>query len=140
MRYLTVLPVLALVACSSDGLSRNFTLSRDSAQETMASTQMPLSMPPDLMTRPTRAGIVAPPSGDAQATTEQPAGSTGQDALVQAAGPAAPSDIRTEINENNGLTYPGPELFDRLMNWTPPPGHTPVITPAPQGGWLSRIF
>jgi hypothetical protein len=139
MRYLIVLPVLVLVACSSDKLSRDFSLSRDSAPETMASTEMPLSMPPDLMMTPAHAGVIAPTSGDAQAT-EQSAGSTGQDALVQAAGPAAPSDIRTEINEKNGLTYPGPELFDRLMNWTPPPGHTPVITQSPQGGWFSRIF
>ena len=52
----------------------------------------------------------------------------GQDALVQAAGPAAASDIRAAINEKSGLVYPDPGFVDRLMNWAPPPGYTPVIT------------
>ena len=40
--------------------------------------------------------------------TDQAAGSAGQDALVQAAGPSAAPDIRTMINEKSGLVYPDP--------------------------------
>jgi hypothetical protein len=139
MRYLPMLSVLLLVACSDDSMTRNFSLSRDNAPETIASTQMPLSVPPQLATRPSRPGAIMPKEGDTQ-PADQAAGSAGQDALVEAAGPAAPADIRNTINENSGLVYPGPGFVDQLMAWTPPPGYTPVITQAPKGGWFSRMF
>ncbi len=140
MRHCVLLLVLLLAACSDDSLTRNFSLSRNSAPETMASTQMPLSTPPSLAMRPTRPGALVPNRGDAQ-SPEQAAGSTGQDALVQAAGPTASSDIRTVINENSGLVYPDPGFVDRLMGWAPPPGYVPIITQARSGGgWFSRLF
>ncbi len=139
MRYLSVLSMLLLAACSDDSMTRTFTLSRDAAPETVAATQMPLSIPPELAMRPTRPGVLAPQQGDAQ-PVQQDAGSAGQDALVEAAGPAAPADIRTVINENSGLAYPGPGFVARMMSWTPPPGYTPIITQASQGNWLSRMF
>jgi Protein of unknown function (DUF3035) len=139
MRSLPALSVLLLVACSDDSMTRNFSLSRDNGPETVASTQMPLSVPPDLAMRPARPGAIVPKEGDTQ-PAEQAAGSAGQDALVEAAGPAAPSDIRAKINENSGLVYPGPGFVDRLMAWTPPPGSSPVIVQGPQGGWFSRMF
>jgi hypothetical protein len=130
MRRAFLLPMVLLAACSDDKMTRDFSLSRDTAPESVAATRMPLSMPP---------GALVPTHPDAPAS-EQAAGSAGQDALLQAAGPAASSDIRAEINENSGLVYPDPGFVDRLMNWTPPSGYTPVIVPAPKGGWFSRIF
>jgi len=131
--------ILLLAGCSDNSMTRNFSLSRDSGPENMAATQMPLSMPPGLAMRPARPGAMVP-SHDGSESSEQAAGSEGQDALVQAAGPAGPSDIRTLINENAGLVYPDPGFVNRLMNWTPPPGYTSVITQAPKGGWFSRLF
>lgn len=139
MRYLPMLSVLLLVACSDDSMTRNFSLSRDNAPETIASTQMPLSVPPQLAMRPSRPGAIEPKEGDTQ-PADQAAGSAGQDALIEAAGPAAPSDIRATINQNSGLVYPGPGFVDRLMAWTPSSGYTPVIVQGPQGGWFSRMF
>jgi Protein of unknown function (DUF3035) len=139
MRRVFLLPMVLLAACSDDKMTRDFSLSRDTAPESVAATRMPLSMPPGLATRPVRPGALVPTHPDAPAS-EQAAGSAGQDALLQAAGPAASSDIRAEINENSGLVYPDPGFVDRLMNWTPPSGYTPVIVPAPKGGWFSRIF
>ena len=81
----------------------------------------------------------APNRGDAQ-PVERAAGSAGQDALVQAAGPASSSDIRTAINENSGLVYPDSGFVDRLMNWSAAAGSTPAIMQAPKGGWFSRMF
>ncbi len=136
MRFGLVLSVLSLAACSDDGLSRNFGVARDSAPDTVAATQMPLSMPPSLALRPTRPGAPVPRQ---TSPTEPAVGSAGQDALLQAAGPGATADIRQLINENSGMIDPGPAFTDRLMNWTPPPGSTPLSQPAKKG-WLSSIF
>lgn len=137
MRFGPLLMLPLLAACSDDSMTRNFTLSRDSAPQTVASTMMPLSAPPNLTVRPTRPGA-PPPQGDAR-QPEQAAGSAGQDALVQAAGPSATADIRTVINENAGMVYPGPGFVDALINWSPPPGYTPLTAPA-RRGWFSRLF
>jgi hypothetical protein len=139
MRHCPLLLIVLLAGCSNDGSTRNFSLSRDSGPQTIAATRMPLSVPPSLAVRPARPGAIVPSRGDTQ-QGEQPAGSTGQNALVQAAGPASSSDIRSVINENSGLVYPDPAFVDRVMGWVPPPGYTPVITQAPTGGWFSRIF
>jgi hypothetical protein len=136
MRFCLVLTVLSLAACNDDGLARNFSLARDAAPDTVAATHVPLSVPPSLALRPTRPGAPVPrQTGPADAA----AGSAGQDALLQAAGPSASADIRQLINENSGMIDPGPEFTDRLLNWTPPPGSTPLSQPAKKG-WLSRIF
>ena len=139
MQRCPLLLILLLAGCSDDSMTRNFGMSRDAAPQTMASTQMPLSTPPSLSVRPTRPGAIAP-SRDNASPAEQAAGSEGQDALVQAAGPAASSDIRTVINEKSGLVYGNPSFVDQLMGWTPPPGYTPVITQGAKGGWFTRMF
>jgi Protein of unknown function (DUF3035) len=136
MRFGLVLTVLSLAACGDDSMTRNFGLARDSAPDTVAATQMPLSTPPSLALRPTRPGAPVP----RQASRAEPeVGSAGQDALLQAAGPGATADIRQLINENSGMIDPGPEFTDRLMNWTAAPGSTSLSQPAKKG-WLSTIF
>ena len=137
MRLGLLLMVLSLAACSDDGMTRTFGLSRNAAPSAMAATQMPLSAPPSLAQRPTRAGAAAPrPTSQEQ---QQEAGSVGQDALLQAAGPAATADVRQLIDENSGMSEPGAEFTDRLMNWTPQPGSKSMSEPAKKG-WLSRIL
>ena len=110
MRRGPILLILLLVGCSDDSMTRNFSLSRDAAPETIAATQMPLSTPPSLAMRPARPGAAMPNGGGDTQSAEQAAGSAGQDALVQAAGPTASSDIRAVINENSGLVYPKSRL------------------------------
>ena len=127
MRYCLLLLIPLFAGCADKSMTRNFSMSRDSAPENMAATQMPLSMPPGLATRPARPGAFVPSRPDTEATE-------------QAAGPAASPDIRAEINQNAGLVYPDPGFVDQLMNWTPPPGYTPVITLGSKGGWFSRMF
>jgi DUF3035 family protein len=141
MRAWSWLLVLALAACGNSGMTRNFNLSRDAAPETMASTRVPLSTPPELATRPTRPiAIGGSNNANAQQATDQAPASAGEEALVEAAGPAPDPHVRTEINEKSGMVYPNPEFVERLMNWTPPPGYTPIITQGSQGGWFSRMF
>jgi hypothetical protein len=136
MRFALVLIALSLAGCGDDSMTRNFGLARDAAPDTVAATQMPLSMPPTLALRPTRPGATVP----RRTSQAEPAvGSAGQDALLQAAGPGATADIRQLINENSGMIDPGPEFTDRLMNWTAPPGSASLSQPAKKG-WLSSIF
>jgi hypothetical protein len=133
-----LIAALLLSACSDDAMTRNFSLSRDAAPETMASVQMPLSAPPLLTERPARPGALAP-NRTGEAAEAVAAGSPGQEALLQAAGPAAEANVRTTINENAGLVYPDPGYVDRLMSWTPPPGYTPLFNQK-SPGWFSRLF
>jgi hypothetical protein len=142
MRYGIFLLILPLAACDSSGTTRNFSLSRDSAPETMAATQMPLSMPPGLAQRPKRPGALPPTQQDNSQQADQSTGSPGQDALLEAAGPDPSSNIRTQIDENSGLVYPRPEFVQRIMTWTPPPGYRPLATPASKGwfdGWFKWL-
>lgn len=141
MRYGLVVLVLLLAACGQSGDTRNFSLSRDSAPETIGATQMPLSMPPDLAMRPKRQGALPPKSQPADASqADQSTGSAGQDALLDAAGgPSGSSDIRSQIDESSGLVYPKPDFVDRVMNWAPPPGYQPLATQASKG-WFSGLF
>jgi hypothetical protein len=136
-----MLLMLSLAACGGSGMTRNFSVSRDAAPETMAATRVPLATPPELAMRPTRPITLGGSPGQAQPATNQAPASAGEEALVEAAGPAPDPNVRTEINQNAGLVYPSPEFVDRLMNWTPPPGHTPLITQGSQrGSWFSRLF
>ena len=140
MRYCLLLLVLSLGACADDGLTRSYSTSRDSAPETIAATQMPLSTPPGMAMRPIRPNTLGSDPGSTQTSVPE-VGSLGQDALLEAAGPAAEPGIRATINENSGMAYPGPAFVDRLMTWTPPAGdYTPVITQSSGGGWFSRMF
>jgi hypothetical protein len=136
MRFGLVLTVVALAACSDDSMKRDFSLSRDAAPQTMGATQMPLSAPPSLAQRPTRAGAPAPRQ---TAQVDQVVGSAGQDAFLQASGPSPTAEIRQLIDENAGMIDPGPAFTDQLMSWTPPPGSTPMTQPAKKG-WLRSIF
>lgn len=140
MRLRLLLPILLLVGCSDEGMTRTYSMSRDSAPETMAGIQMPLSAPPSLTMRPTRPSSLGASSGGSQAN-EASADSAGQNALLDAAGPPADANIRTVINENSGLVYPDAGFVDQLMSWQPPPGTTPVFTQAGSNrGWFSRLF
>lgn len=140
MRYLTVLLLLLLAACGDSGMTRNFGVSRDSAPETMASTQMPLSVPPNLSDRPRRPGVLAPMQGNTASDDRTASLSPGQDALLDSSGPAPSTDIRTRIDQNSGLVYPPPQFVDSLMTWTPPPGYTSVVTHASKGWFSGGIF
>jgi hypothetical protein len=179
------LPVLALVAlllagCGTTDLSRTFGFTRDVPDEYTVTTQTPLSMPPEFNVRPPSPGAARPQQVSTQRQAEEalvpqtaltgvPAGqaSSGQAALVQAAGPAPPSNIRAEVNGEAAATAQQNQGFvDTLMFWrdTPPPGiavdpkreaqrikenaalgrsqdsgDTPIIQPAKKG-WLEGLF
>src|ERR1700710_906169 len=100
-----------LGGCSGDKLSRTFGLTRDAPDEYTVTTRAPLSMPPDYNLRPPRPGAPRPQEQSERQQAEEalvpqmalgvPQGGTsaGQAALMQEAGPAAPSDIRRKIDQ-----------------------------------------
>ena len=140
MRFGPVLLALLLAACSDDSLTRNFSLSRDATAETLSATQLPLSVPPNMAGRELRPSVLGTSPGPGQAQVGgQPAGSAGEDAIVDAAGPAADADIRAKIDENSGVVYPSEGFVNRLMSWAPQPGYAPLVKQA-KGGWFSGWF
>jgi len=88
------------------------------------------------MERPARAGAVAAKESPPDSQTTH---SSGQHALLEAAGPSAPGDIRQLVDQNAGAISLGPGFAQQVMNWTPPPGYTPLTAP-PKQGWFSRLF
>ena len=130
---LSLCGLLALSACSSDELTRNFGLVRDAPDEFRVTTRAPLSMPPDLSALPTpqpgtarpqeltqeqaAQAVLSPDSVLEQAKVQR---SPGQQALVAAAGPAPPKDIRTRVDSDSQLDRADRSFTDRLMFWKSP--------------------
>ena len=127
--------LLSLAGCGDD-LSRTIGLTRDAPDEFTVTTRAPLSMPPDYTLRPPRPGASRPQELSERAQAEAalspttdlggpaPTMSPGQQALIASAGPAAPRDIRAQVDADAQLDQPGQSFTDRLMFWkpAPPPG------------------
>jgi len=131
--------LLCLSGCGSTDLSRTFGLTRDTPDEFEVTTRAPLSMPPDYTLRPPEPGAPRPQEMSAQraaeaalvpqaalapTTTTGPI-SPGEQALISAAGPPAPANIRQEVDADNAAASSQRSLTDYLMFWrkpSPPPG------------------
>ncbi len=141
---------LVLAGCSGDELSRNIGLTRDAPDEFTVTTRAPLSMPPDFSLRPPRPGASRPQElserqqaeaalSPTTALTGAPAGtSPGQQALVAAAGPAAPRDIRNEVDADAQIDSTGRSFTDRLMFWKPTPPAGTAVDPAKESQRLRQ--
>ncbi len=130
--------LLPLAGCGDD-LSRTIGLTRDAPDEFTVTTRAPLSMPPDYTLRPPRPGASRPQELSERAQAEAalspttdlggpaPTMSPGQQALIASAGPAAPRDIRAQVDADAQLDQPGQSFTDRLMFWkSAPPAGTAV--------------
>ena len=171
---------LLLAGCSGSDLSRTFGFTRDAPDEYTVTTQVPLSMPPEYTVRPPQPGAPRPQQVSEQQQAEQalvpqtaltgtPTGeaSPGQSALVQAAGPTPPANIRAQVNNAAVAEAQQSQGFvDTLMFWREPAppgivvdpqkeaqrirenaalgrsqdtGNTPIIQPAKKA-WLEGLF
>lgn len=141
-RVCVVAALMALAGCSGDELSRSFGLTRDAPDEFQVTTRAPLSMPPDLSLRPPSPGAARPQEQTAQQAAEAalapqtalggaPVGgdSPGQQALLKAAGPAAPGNIRAQVDSDAAKDAPQRSLTDTLMFWRSPPPPGTVLDP-----------
>lgn len=176
-----IVPLLCgavLLSGCSEGLVRTFGLSRDAPDEFTVTTRAPLSMPPDYNLRPPRPGAPRPQEQSARQQAEEaiapqlalgaPQGtsSPGQSALLQEIGPAAPSDIRAEVDRDAANGTANDSFIDKLLYWRKPSneaaqvdpskesqrlrenaalgqgpnvGDTPIIQPK-KTGWFSSLF
>lgn len=128
---LPLLGALLLGGCGED-VSRTFGLQRDAPDEFQVTTRAPLSMPPDFTLRAPRPGAARPQEQTARGAAEaalvpqgalgaREAGLTpGTSALIAAAGPAAPGDIRETVEQESSLERPSRSFVDRLMFWRSP--------------------
>jgi hypothetical protein len=170
--------MLGLASCgNSDALSRTFGLTRDAPDEFTVTTRAPLSMPPDYSLRPPRPGAARPMEQSERTQAEealvpqtalgspQAGDSPGQEALVQAAGPAVPNQIRQQVDSDARMQQGNTSFVSKLLFWqTPQPpgividpqkeaqrlrenaalgaspdtGDTPIIQPEKKG-WLSGL-
>ncbi len=142
-RYFALAGLVALAGCGNGAdLSRTFGFTRDAPDEFRVTTQAPLSMPPDLSLRAPRPGEPRPQdltqtqaaeavlSPNSILTTPSTAESPGQQALIAAAGPPAPANIRDRVDAESQLDNPGASFTDRLMFWRSPPAPGVVVDPS----------
>ena len=119
--------VLLLAGCGQD-VERTLGLTRDSPDEFTVTTRAPLSMPPDEALPAPHPGAARPQELTTQQSAEAALApdtalgatpgpdSTGQEALMGGAGPAAPADIRNRVDAEASQA-PQQSLTDRLMFW-----------------------
>ncbi len=145
---LLTLPLL-LAACG-DNPMRTFGLTRDAPDEFQVTTRAPLSMPPEYGLRPPQPGarrpqeptpreaaeaalnpqaVLQPQPGPRGAAAPAP-GTRGESALLAAAGPAAPTDIRRQVTtEQTALNAVDTSFADKLIFWRPAPEPGTVVDP-----------
>jgi hypothetical protein len=170
--------LILLSGCSGDKLSRTFGLTRDAPDEYTVTTRAPLSMPPDYNLRPPRPGAPRPQEQSERQQAEEvlapqtalntpvATASPGQAALIQEAGPPAPSNIRSEVDRDAHNAADDDSLLDKVLYWRKPAsqnvqvdapaeaqrlrqdsalgqppivGDTPIIQQKKQG-WFNSLF
>ncbi len=170
--------MVLLAGCSSSGLSRTFGLTRDAPDEYTVTTRAPLSMPPEYNLRPPRPGAPRPQEQSERQQAEealvpqlalsspQSGTSPGQAALLEQAGPAAPADIRSKVDQDARYAADNQGFIDKLLYWRKPSteqvqvdpqkesqrlrqnaalgqgpnvGDTPMIQPEKKG-WFNSLF
>ncbi|MDE8344030.1 MAG: DUF3035 domain-containing protein [Acidocella sp.] len=127
---------ITLAGCGGEGIKKTFGLEANPPDAFDVGTQAPLSLPPELGVLPSpnpgeprpqqvdagQQGLVAlSPASALPASGASVTG--GQQALLQAAGPTPPSDIRADVNQSAMIASKPPGFVDRLMGNgpTPPP-------------------
>jgi len=135
------LAALAVAGCS-DTPSRKFGATRSGTDEIRVTGQPPLSVPPLLIERPAHPGAPAEDSAPSNAPVASAAPVTpGQGALIDAAGPSAPGNIRQRVDQDAQIRQQDENLTDALLFGQPSrqTGDSSII----KGGsksWIGSIF
>jgi len=141
---------LAVAACGNgNDIVRTFGLTRDAPDEFRVTTRAPLSMPPDFSLRPPQPGASRPQeqstSDSAQATltggdslaapAPTPGTTPGEAALLAAAGPPPPGDIRAKVDAD-AVKGGDRTLTETLLFWQTPPKPGTVVDPTQEAARL----
>jgi hypothetical protein len=130
-----------LAGCGDEGLFRSLGFIRDAPDEFTVTTRAPLAMPTSFALPPPRPGAPRPQEQSERtqaelalvpqmALGEPDAGnSSGQQALVQAAGPQPPPDIRAEVDQEASRDRPSQGVVDKLLFWRKPAQPGIVVDP-----------
>jgi hypothetical protein len=127
--------LLGLAGCTSD-LTRSFGFTRNAPDEFQVTTRAPLSMPPDYTLRPPQPGASRPQEMTASRAAESAlvpqaaltpapgaggaAATSGEQALVAAAGAPAPANIRNQVDQDQTNDVSNRTFTDKLMFWKRP--------------------
>jgi hypothetical protein len=136
------LALLTLTGCSGD-VERTLGLTREAPDEFTVETRAPLSIPPDYTLQPPQPGARRPQELTPQQAAEAAlapgaalgapppgADSSGQEALVAAAGAPPPADVRQKLAAEQHLDEPHQGLTASLMFWKSPPPPGAPLDPA----------
>ena len=143
-RCTTVLAVAGcaatLAGCSGEGLARTFGFIHDAPDEFTVTTRAPLAMPTSFSLPPPHPGAARPQEQSERAQAElalvpqmalgepDAGSSSGQQALVQAAGPPATPQIRAEVDQQAAQDRQT-GLGEKLMFWRKKPQPGIVVDP-----------
>lgn len=135
--------VCALQACGNEAVTRTLGLTRDAPDEFRVTTRAPLSMPAEFDLPPPRPGASRPQELTERQQAEQalvpalalenasnPAPTPGQEALVAAAGPQAPPDIRAQVEIDGTRDADQRSFVQRMLFWQTQPDRSVVVDPA----------
>jgi hypothetical protein len=150
-RALACLMLLCVLAGCSEGVGHALGLVRDTPDEFAVTTRAPLSMPTDDSLPTPEPGAPRPQEPAAQLAAEATlapavelnnrtgALTAGQQALIAAAGPPAPANIRATIDAEAKRVNSNAGFTNRLEFWapTPPPGQ--VIDPIKESARLRAL-
>ncbi|MBO0710643.1 MAG: DUF3035 domain-containing protein [Acetobacteraceae bacterium] len=134
-----------LAGCGSmQDITDSLGLTRPPPDEFVVTTRAPLQMPQQFTLPPPQPGMARPQEQserrqaeaalvpETALATTPPSGqnSPGQQAIVSAAGPAPPTNIRAQVNAEVGLDKPQQTLTDKLMFWRDPDPPGTLVDPA----------
>lgn len=135
--------VCALQACGNENVTRALGLTRDAPDEFRVTTRAPLSMPAEFTLPPPRPGASRPQELSERQQAEQvlvpalalesptnAAPTPGQEALVAAAGPQAPADVRARVEADGAQDADQRSFVQRLLFWQSQPDRSVVVDPA----------
>ena len=137
------LAALALASCGNEDATRTFGTSRTGQDEIQARSLPPLSVPPALAQRPPRAGARTPDDSAAYPPDQAGSVTSGEGALVDAAGPSAPANIRERVDRDAQIEHQNPGFTDNVLFGQPGAGQSAAGEPIIQHGgksWLDSIF
>lgn len=143
--------LLLLAGCSGAQVAHDLGMNRDNPDEFEVTTRAPLAIPSDFSLPPPQPGAPRPQEPATEVSAEAvldpsvelqnhaAAESAGQDALVAAAGPGAPADIRQTIEAERKQLNDTSGIGNTLAFWQKPPTPGKIVNASKEAARLQAI-